>query len=201
MHHQVVISVVLPSGILTPVGCDYPATHLFLWKKNLNYNVVPEIIPRYASSVGIRYNFTNAESPSAPSSSRAGEHNSFPNFQVESIEKPSGLALAYFNRFFFLVISYVIRLTNLVSLLLPFFCVFQIVHNLSRATNLDARLTRLEERSRHVQLTDESICDSCRARLGTKLFVMYPDDSVVCYRVCRSYCLRCMNLLIVTHLH
>jgi hypothetical protein len=59
----------------------------------------------------------------------------------------------------------------------------QIVHSLSLATNLDARLTRLEERSRHVQLTDESICDSCRARLGTKLFVMYPDDSVVCYRV------------------
>lgn len=36
-----------------------------------------------------------------------------------------------------------------------------------------------------MQLTDESICDSCRARLGTKLFVMYPDDSVVCYRVCQ----------------
>ncbi|KAG2623954.1 hypothetical protein PVAP13_3KG092900 [Panicum virgatum] len=62
----------------------------------------------------------------------------------------------------------------------------QIVHNLSHATNLDARLTRLEERSRHVQLTDESICDSCRARLGTKLFVMYPDDSVVCYRCYRN---------------
>ncbi|KAL5230328.1 hypothetical protein ABZP36_029104 [Zizania latifolia] len=62
----------------------------------------------------------------------------------------------------------------------------QIVHNLSRSTNLDARLTRLEERSRHVQLTDESICDSCRARLGTKLFVMYPDDSVVCYRCYRN---------------
>ncbi|GJN36406.1 hypothetical protein PR202_gb25262 [Eleusine coracana subsp. coracana] len=67
----------------------------------------------------------------------------------------------------------------------------QIVHNLSRATNLDARLTRLEERSRHVQLTDESICDSCRARLGTKLFVMYPDDSVVCYRVCLNECYSC----------
>ncbi|XP_020106961.1 transforming growth factor-beta receptor-associated protein 1 isoform X2 [Ananas comosus] len=62
----------------------------------------------------------------------------------------------------------------------------QIVHNLSRAINLDARLTRLEERSRHVQLNDESICDSCRARLGTKLFVMYPDDSVVCYRCYRN---------------
>ncbi|XP_047080699.1 vacuolar sorting protein 3-like [Lolium rigidum] len=62
----------------------------------------------------------------------------------------------------------------------------QIVHSLSLATNLDARLTRLEERSRHVQLTDESICDSCRARLGTKLFVMYPDDSVVCYRCYRN---------------
>ena len=101
MHHYVVISAVLLSGILTPVCRDYPATLQFPWKKNLNYNVVPEIIPRYASSVGIRYNFTNAESPSAPSSSRAGEHDSFPNFQVESIEKPSGLALAYFNRLFF----------------------------------------------------------------------------------------------------
>lgn len=39
-----------------------------------------------------------------------------------------------------------------------------------------------------MQLTDESICDSCRARLGTKLFAMYPDDSVVCYRVCLLRC-------------
>ncbi|XP_072950296.1 vacuolar sorting protein 3 isoform X1 [Typha angustifolia] len=61
-----------------------------------------------------------------------------------------------------------------------------IVRNLSHAINLDARLARLEERSRHVQLNDESICDSCRARLGTKLFVMYPDDSVVCYRCYRN---------------
>lgn len=60
---------------------------------------------------------------------------------------------------------------------------FQIVHNLSRALDTDARLARLEERSRHVQINDESLCDSCHARLGTKLFAMYPDDSVVCYKV------------------
>ncbi|KAG4400740.1 hypothetical protein GLYMA_07G119900v4 [Glycine max] len=59
----------------------------------------------------------------------------------------------------------------------------QIVHNLSRAVDIDARLSRLEERSRHVQINDESLCDSCDARLGTKLFAMYPDDSVVCYKV------------------
>ncbi|XP_010930300.1 vacuolar sorting protein 3 isoform X1 [Elaeis guineensis] len=61
----------------------------------------------------------------------------------------------------------------------------QIVHNLSRAIRLDAQLARLEERSRHVQINDESICDSCHARLGTKLFAMYPDDSVVCYKCYR----------------
>lgn len=46
-------------------------------------------------------------------------------------------------------------------------------------------MARFEERSRHVQINDESICDSCRSRLGTKLFAMYPDDSVVCYKVCK----------------
>ncbi|ESW06504.1 hypothetical protein PHAVU_010G053600 [Phaseolus vulgaris] len=61
----------------------------------------------------------------------------------------------------------------------------QIVHNLSRAVDIDARLSRLEERSRHVQIDDESLCDSCDARLGTKLFAMYPDDTVVCYKCYR----------------
>lgn len=58
------------------------------------------------------------------------------------------------------------------------------MHNLSRAVDIDARLARLEERSRHVQINDESLCDSCHARLGTKLFAMYPDDTIVCYKVC-----------------
>ncbi|KAH9322226.1 hypothetical protein KI387_016865, partial [Taxus chinensis] len=58
----------------------------------------------------------------------------------------------------------------------------QIVQNLSRAVNLDARLARFEERSRQVQINDESLCDACHARLGTKLFAMYPNDSVVCYK-------------------
>ncbi|XP_015883796.3 vacuolar sorting protein 3 [Ziziphus jujuba] len=61
----------------------------------------------------------------------------------------------------------------------------QIVHNLSLALDTDARLARLEERSRHVQINDESLCDSCHARLGTKLFAMYPDDTVVCYKCFR----------------
>ncbi|GLT59107.1 hypothetical protein SLA2020_319460 [Shorea laevis] len=61
----------------------------------------------------------------------------------------------------------------------------QIGHNLSRAVDIDARLARLEERSRHVQINDESLCDSCHARLGTKLFAMYPDDTVVCYKCFR----------------
>lgn len=59
----------------------------------------------------------------------------------------------------------------------------QIVHNISRALDVDSRLARLEERSRHVQINDESLCDSCYARLGTKLFAMYPDDTIVCYKV------------------
>lgn len=61
----------------------------------------------------------------------------------------------------------------------------QVVRNLSHAINLDVQLARLEERSRHVQINDESTCDSCHSRLGTKLFAMYPDDSVVCYKCYR----------------
>ncbi|KAG6481905.1 vacuolar sorting protein 3-like isoform X1 [Zingiber officinale] len=64
-------------------------------------------------------------------------------------------------------------------------CQGQIIHNISHAVNLDARLAKFEERSRHVQINDESTCDSCRSRLGTKLFAMYPDDSVVCYKCYR----------------
>ncbi|KAG6393893.1 hypothetical protein SASPL_144468 [Salvia splendens] len=58
----------------------------------------------------------------------------------------------------------------------------QFVHKMSHALNVDGSLARLEERSRLVQINDESTCDSCHARLGTKLFAMYPDDSVVCYK-------------------
>ncbi|KVH97196.1 Citron-like protein, partial [Cynara cardunculus var. scolymus] len=47
------------------------------------------------------------------------------------------------------------------------------------------QVARLEERSRHVQINDESLCDSCHARLGTKLFAMYPDDTIVCYKCFR----------------
>lgn len=67
------------------------------------------------------------------------------------------------------------------------YCCFQIVHKMSHALYVDASLARLEERSRHAQINDESTCDSCHARLGTKLFAMYPDDSVVCYKVCSSF--------------
>ncbi|GFQ04465.1 transforming growth factor-beta receptor-associated protein 1 [Phtheirospermum japonicum] len=61
----------------------------------------------------------------------------------------------------------------------------KIVRNLSHALEVDASLARQEERSRNVQINDESTCDSCHARLGTKLFAMYPDDSVVCYKCYR----------------
>ncbi|WOG84814.1 hypothetical protein DCAR_0103999 [Daucus carota subsp. sativus] len=61
----------------------------------------------------------------------------------------------------------------------------QIVHNLSHAVDVDASLARFEERSRHVQINEETLCDSCHSRLGTKLFAMYPDDSVVCYKCFR----------------
>lgn len=63
----------------------------------------------------------------------------------------------------------------------------QIVHCLCRAVNLDARLSRFEERSRQVQINDESLCDCCHSRLGTKLFAMYPNDSVVCYKCFKRY--------------
>ncbi|CAK9184466.1 unnamed protein product [Ilex paraguariensis] len=61
----------------------------------------------------------------------------------------------------------------------------QIVHNLFRAVDIDSSLARFEERSRHVQINDESLCDSCHSRLGTKLFAMYPDDTIVCYKCFR----------------
>ncbi|KAL6546251.1 hypothetical protein OROMI_021972 [Orobanche minor] len=64
-------------------------------------------------------------------------------------------------------------------------CQGKIVRNLSHALNVDASLARLEERCRNVQINDESTCDSCHARLDTKLFAMYPDDSVVCYKCYR----------------
>ncbi|XP_021903409.1 transforming growth factor-beta receptor-associated protein 1 isoform X2 [Carica papaya] len=64
-------------------------------------------------------------------------------------------------------------------------CQGQIVRNVSSALDIDARLARLEERSRYVQINDESFCDSCKAHLGTKLFAMYPDDTVVCYKCYR----------------
>ncbi|XP_038723971.1 vacuolar sorting protein 3-like isoform X1 [Tripterygium wilfordii] len=65
----------------------------------------------------------------------------------------------------------------------------QIMHNLSHAIDVDTRLARMEERSRHVQINDDSLCDSCHARLGTKLFAMYPDDTVVCYKVITILCI------------
>ncbi|XP_010534942.1 PREDICTED: transforming growth factor-beta receptor-associated protein 1 isoform X2 [Tarenaya hassleriana] len=61
----------------------------------------------------------------------------------------------------------------------------QIARNISRALDVDSRLARLEERSRHVQINDASLCDSCHARLGTKLFAMYPDDTIICYKCYR----------------
>ncbi|KAI3971896.1 hypothetical protein MKX01_025636 [Papaver californicum] len=61
----------------------------------------------------------------------------------------------------------------------------QVVHSLSRALTIDSSLARQEERSRNIQINDESSCDSCHARLGTKLFAMYPDDSIVCYKCYR----------------
>ncbi|KAJ4954459.1 hypothetical protein NE237_011242 [Protea cynaroides] len=61
----------------------------------------------------------------------------------------------------------------------------QIACNLSRAINIDTKLARLEERSRNAQINNESLCDSCHTRLGTKLFAMYPDDSIVCYKCFR----------------
>ncbi|PIA51433.1 hypothetical protein AQUCO_01100338v1 [Aquilegia coerulea] len=64
-------------------------------------------------------------------------------------------------------------------------CQGQVVSNMSGAINIDAKLARLVERSRHVQINDESLCDSCHARLGTKLFAMYPDDAIVCYKCFR----------------
>ncbi|KAL8033886.1 hypothetical protein ABFX02_13G185100 [Erythranthe guttata] len=61
----------------------------------------------------------------------------------------------------------------------------KIVHNMSHALVIDASLGRMEERCRNVQINDESTCGSCHARLGTKLFAMYPDDSIVCYKCYR----------------
>ncbi|CAM6087801.1 unnamed protein product [Calypogeia fissa] len=63
----------------------------------------------------------------------------------------------------------------------------QIVRQLVRKDNLEARISRVEERSRHVSITAESTCGSCGARIGTKLFALYPDESVFCYKCLRRY--------------
>ena len=62
-------------------------------------------------------------------------------------------------------------------------CYEQIVRHLERHTNLEARVDRVEERSRQVCITTDTACARCRARIGTKLFALYPDDTVVCYKV------------------
>lgn len=70
---------------------------------------------------------------------------------------------------------------------LVFFCILvrQIVKHINRHNNLEARVDRMEERSRQVCVTDDTTCGRCRARIGTKLFVLFPDDSIVCYKVLR----------------
>ncbi|XP_016560408.2 vacuolar sorting protein 3 isoform X2 [Capsicum annuum] len=78
-----------------------------------------------------------------------------------------------------------VRLLHIHGEMLDPLQVLEIVHNLSHALDIDARLARFEERSRHVLINDESVCDSCHARLGTKLFAMYPDDTIVCYKCFR----------------
>lgn len=62
----------------------------------------------------------------------------------------------------------------------------QIVRHLSRAENFEARMSRLEQRARHTRITDQSSCGSCFSRFGTKLFALYPNGSVVCYKCFRN---------------
>lgn len=62
----------------------------------------------------------------------------------------------------------------------------QIVRHLTRAENFEARLSRLEQRNRHTLVTDQSSCGSCYSRFGTKLFALYPNGSVVCYKCFRA---------------
>jgi hypothetical protein len=69
------------------------------------------------------------------------------------------------------------------------------VRQLVRKENLEARTARVEERSRNVCITADSTCGSCGARIGTKLFALYPDESVFCYKV------RCSMVGIYGHLH
>ncbi|MCO5566316.1 hypothetical protein L7F22_019993 [Adiantum nelumboides] len=62
----------------------------------------------------------------------------------------------------------------------------QIVRHLTRAENFEARMLRLEQRNRHTLVTDQSLCGPCFARFGTKLFALYPNNSVVCYKCFRN---------------
>lgn len=62
----------------------------------------------------------------------------------------------------------------------------QVVRHLTRAENFEARLSRLEQRNRHTLITDQSSCGSCSSRFGTKLFALYPNGSVVCYKCFRN---------------
>lgn len=54
---------------------------------------------------------------------------------------------------------------------------------MNRKENLEARIARVEERSRHVCITADTVCGSCNARIGTKLFALYPNDMIFCYKV------------------
>ncbi|OAE25533.1 hypothetical protein AXG93_1543s1500 [Marchantia polymorpha subsp. ruderalis] len=63
----------------------------------------------------------------------------------------------------------------------------QIVRQMNRKENLEARIARVEERSRHVCITADTVCGSCNARIGTKLFALYPNDMIFCYKCLRQY--------------
>ncbi|KAL2652733.1 hypothetical protein R1flu_020861 [Riccia fluitans] len=63
----------------------------------------------------------------------------------------------------------------------------QIVRQMNRKENLDARIAKVEEKSRHVCITVDTVCGSCSARIGTKLFALYPNDMIFCYKCLRQY--------------
>ncbi|XP_024522989.1 transforming growth factor-beta receptor-associated protein 1 homolog [Selaginella moellendorffii] len=63
----------------------------------------------------------------------------------------------------------------------------QIEKHLTRGINFQTRMKKLEERSREIQVTGESVCSSCNARIGTKLFAVFPNESIACYKCLRLH--------------
>ena len=61
----------------------------------------------------------------------------------------------------------------------------QVAWGLARALESAAAIQRVAGRRQFVEVTNDTVCEVCRTRIGTKVFARYPSGTVVCYRCLR----------------